>query len=210
MEQDPDPIVRQARLIEWLVRSAPMTPPFSRDWTKTCRPRRRIPGRRETRQTLHFRTLKPKVLLGDPIATGSHLGVDQGKPPPVLVQVAASLKRPPRSMEADLKKRLHSTVAEGQELAAASGPLGMGKKVVTSPVSGEVTAVLVEMGAIVIQPESMIQAASAPFASRVTKVSAQVVELTTSGQTIEGTVMAGSDVAGGLAWWVAKPTLPRR
>ena len=141
---------------------------------------------------------RAEVELGDLVVAGQPLAEGSRDPAPVIVEVAAELKRPPKSVVADLTDRLNTLITHGELIASVTGPLGLGRKSVVAPVSGQVIAVLEHAGALVIQPERVQQTLTARFPARVTAVRDGAIDLTLEGRVVSGVASTGSDVSGVL------------
>jgi hypothetical protein len=148
--------------------------------------------------TYRGEALAPRVAVGDLVETGTTLAEETRTPAASILQVAEELRRSAKSVVADLSARIDSMVSEGEELAVARGPLGIGRRSVTAPVSGRLISIMADVGALVIQPESTVHPLTATFPGRVEAVGSNFISMAVSGHVLRSIAGTGQIVQGAL------------
>ena len=142
---------------------------------------------------------EPAVRVGQDVGVGDVIATRKMTAHPSIIdlpngsgQVSKSETRPERFTPG-------SPVAEGETLAAASGPFGFGKRSITAPTSGTVEFHSESGSVLVIRPDDRTEDVVARFPGRVSEIHPHGIEVELSGRVIRGVLGTGPEVTGPVA-----------
>lgn len=140
-----------------------------------------------------------KVSPGQRISAGDTIAVRKVSPPLRIVDLAGGLKRQGKSATKALSHSTGAVVSEGERLAEASGPFGLGWREVLAPVTGTIKGFVEEDGVVFIRPGERQEAVKARFDATVTAVQDGSIDVELVGQVVRAAGGAGPVMSSVLA-----------